>query len=51
MWRGIFEFYHPYQQICCGRCHYCRDSTMDQKILRKKRKIEFKHEIENEFKE
>ena len=35
--------YHPYAQLCMGRCARCRDHTQNQKRLRKIRKQEFRH--------
>lgn len=35
--------YHPYAQLCMGRCARCRDQTQNQKRLRKIRKMEFRH--------
>jgi len=33
--------YHPFLQICMGRCGHCRDHSKDQHHLRKIRKVEF----------
>ena len=41
--------YHPYAQMCMGRCPMCRDAKKDQKYIRKTRKSEFKQMIKEEM--
>jgi 5-methylcytosine-specific restriction endonuclease McrA len=38
-------YYHPYAQVCMGRCSMCRDPDKDQKHIRKHKKSEFRHII------
>jgi hypothetical protein len=42
-------FYHPYRHLCMGRCPYCRDHSLNQRIQRKRRKMEFKRMIKQEL--
>jgi hypothetical protein len=41
--------YHPYAQLCMGRCPMCRDPKLDQKHLRKIKKSEFKQMLTDEL--
>lgn len=41
--------YHPYQQICMGRCSMCRDHARDQNHVRKIKKYEFRNLIQLEL--
>lgn len=36
--------------ICMGRCKMCRDHNKDPKLLRKRRKEQFRFDLKNEFK-
>ena len=41
--------YTTWRVICMGRCSFCRDPNKDQKIIRKRRKEEFKLELNKKF--
>jgi hypothetical protein len=36
--------------ICMGRCKMCRDYNKEPKLLRKRRKEQFRFDLKNEFK-
>lgn len=36
--------------ICMGNCRMCKDHTKDQRLLRKKRKEQFRFDLRNELK-
>lgn len=43
--------YHPYMQMCMGNCPSCKDHSDDQTLKRKKRKSEFRKELQEVLEE
>jgi len=51
-WKRFNDYlglFHPWAQRCMGRCSQCRDPDKDQKIQRKKRKVEFHRDLASEW--
>ena len=45
----IFGLFHPFATRCMGHCKGCRDPDKDQKIQRKKRKVEFHRDLNSQW--
>jgi len=41
--------YHPYAQLCMGKCPMCRDPALDPKRVRKVKKTEFMKQLKDEM--
>lgn len=43
--------FHPYAELCMGKCPQCRDRSRDPHHIRKVRKVEFRCILRNELNE
>lgn len=41
--------YTPHGYLCMGRCPMCRDHTLNQRVQRKRRKMEFRRMVRQEL--
>lgn len=46
---SIGIYYHPYAQVCMGHCAMCKDHNLDQKHIRKHKKVEFRQIVAMEL--